>query len=119
MFNNPVWEICEHVAEVQVPLDDHLGGGKHSALDVVARAQAVLTEAAATGRCLMSATSRRTRRRGRALRRGADRNGGIWGNKMSVPPLASMRGASVERLRCQIIPKQVTSRITRKQNRAS
>jgi hypothetical protein len=22
MVNNPVWEICEHVAEVQVPLDE-------------------------------------------------------------------------------------------------
>ena len=61
MVNNPVWEICEHVAELQVPLDDHLAGGKHSAVDVVARSQAVLTEAAATGRCSMSATSRRTR----------------------------------------------------------
>ena len=49
MVNNLVWEICEHVAEVQVLLDDHLAGGKHSAVDVVARAQAVLTEAAATG----------------------------------------------------------------------
>jgi hypothetical protein len=120
MVNNPVWEICEHVAEVQVPLDDHLAGGKHSAVDVVARSQAVLTEAAATGRCSTSATSRRTRRRGPELRRAADRNGGVLGNKMSVPLLASMRGASVGRLRCQPmnIPDQTTSP-TRRQNRAS
>ena len=45
MVSNPVWEICEHVAEVQALLDDHLAGGKHSAADVVAKAQAVLSEA--------------------------------------------------------------------------
>jgi hypothetical protein len=27
MVNNPVWEICEHVADVQVLLDDYLAGG--------------------------------------------------------------------------------------------
>jgi hypothetical protein len=45
MASNPVWEICERVAEVQALLDDHVAGGKHSAADVVARAQAVLSEA--------------------------------------------------------------------------
>jgi hypothetical protein len=45
MVSNPVWEICEHVAKVQALLDDHLAGGKHSAADVVAKAQAVLSEA--------------------------------------------------------------------------
>ena len=44
MVDNPVWEICERVAEVQALLDDHLAGGKHSAADVVAKAQAVLSE---------------------------------------------------------------------------
>ena len=44
MVSNPVWEICERVAEVQALLDDHLAGGKHSAADVVAKAQAVLSE---------------------------------------------------------------------------
>jgi|HubBroStandDraft_6_1064221.scaffolds.fasta_scaffold74300_2 hypothetical protein len=39
-----VWEICERVAEVQALLDDHIAGGKHSAADVVAKAQAVLSE---------------------------------------------------------------------------
>ena len=40
-----VLAICERVAEVQALLDDHIaGGGKHSAADVVAKAQAVLTE---------------------------------------------------------------------------
>ena len=29
MVDNPVWEICERVAEVQAPLDDHVAGGKH------------------------------------------------------------------------------------------
>ena len=36
--------ICEHVAAVQALLDDHLAHGKHSAADVVAKAQAVLSE---------------------------------------------------------------------------
>ena len=44
MVDNPTWEICERVAEVQALLDDHLAGGKHSAADVVAKAQAVLSE---------------------------------------------------------------------------
>jgi hypothetical protein len=43
MADNPVWKICERVAEVQALLDDHVAGGKHSAADVVAKAQAVLT----------------------------------------------------------------------------
>jgi hypothetical protein len=46
MASNPVWEICEHAAEVQALLDDHLASGKHSAADVVAKAQAVLSEPA-------------------------------------------------------------------------
>ena len=45
MIDNPVWAICEHVAEVQALLDDHLASGKHTAVDVVAKAQAVLSEA--------------------------------------------------------------------------
>jgi hypothetical protein len=36
--------ICECVAEVRALLDNHLAGGKHSAADVVAKAQAVLSE---------------------------------------------------------------------------
>ena len=36
MVDNPVWEICERVAEVQTLLDDHVAGGKHSAAEVVA-----------------------------------------------------------------------------------
>jgi hypothetical protein len=28
MVDNPVWEICERVAEVQALLDDHIAGGK-------------------------------------------------------------------------------------------
>ena len=44
MADNPVWAICERVAEVQALLDDHIAGGKHSAADVVAKAQAVLSE---------------------------------------------------------------------------
>jgi hypothetical protein len=38
--------ICERVAEVQALLDDHLANGKHSAAEVVAKAQAVLSESA-------------------------------------------------------------------------
>ena len=45
MVSNPVWKICERVAEVQALLDDQLAGGKHSAADVVAKAQAVRSEA--------------------------------------------------------------------------
>jgi len=36
--------ICERVAEVQALLHDHIECGKHSATDVVAKAQAVLSE---------------------------------------------------------------------------
>jgi hypothetical protein len=45
MASNPVWEICEHVAEVQTMLHDHIECGKYSAADVVAKAEAVLSEA--------------------------------------------------------------------------
>ena len=44
MVDNPVWEICERVAEVQALLHDHIEGGKRSAAVVVAKAQAVLSE---------------------------------------------------------------------------
>jgi hypothetical protein len=44
MVDNPLWEICERVAEVQTLLDDHIKGGKHTAAEVVAKAQAVLSE---------------------------------------------------------------------------
>jgi hypothetical protein len=44
MVDNPVWETCERVAEVQALLEDHVAGGKHSATDVVARAQEILSE---------------------------------------------------------------------------
>ena len=46
MVHNPMWAICERVAEVQALLDDHLAGGTHSAADVVTKAQAVLNEPA-------------------------------------------------------------------------
>ena len=36
--------ICERVAELQALLDDHVAGGTHSAADVVAKAQALLSE---------------------------------------------------------------------------
>ena len=58
MVSNPVREICERVAEVQALLDDHVAGGKHSAADVVAKAQAVLSESNCCGRCSSSAISR-------------------------------------------------------------
>jgi hypothetical protein len=44
MADNPVWEICERMAEVQALLHDYVECGKHSAADVVAKAQAVLSE---------------------------------------------------------------------------
>jgi hypothetical protein len=37
MVDNPVWEICERMAEVQALLHDHAECGKHSASDVVAK----------------------------------------------------------------------------------
>jgi hypothetical protein len=43
MASNPVWEICERMAEVQALLHDHAECGKHTADDVVAKAQAVLS----------------------------------------------------------------------------
>ncbi len=45
MADNPLWEICERVAEDQALLDDHIAGAKHSAADVVAKVQAMLSEA--------------------------------------------------------------------------
>jgi hypothetical protein len=39
-----VLAICERVAEVQGLLHDYLECGKHSAADVIAKAQAVLSE---------------------------------------------------------------------------
>ena len=45
MANNPVWAICDRVAEVQALLHDHIECGNHSAADVVAKAQSVLSEA--------------------------------------------------------------------------
>jgi hypothetical protein len=45
MADNPTWEICERVAEVQALLDD-FAGGEHTAADVVAKAQALLSESA-------------------------------------------------------------------------
>ena len=44
MIDNPMWAIRERVAEVQALLHDHVECGKHSAADVVAKAQAVLSE---------------------------------------------------------------------------
>jgi hypothetical protein len=49
MVYNPVWEICEHVAEVQALLDGHIAGGKHSAANVVAKAQADPSESETAG----------------------------------------------------------------------
>jgi len=64
LVDNPMWAIWERVAEVQPLLDDHVAGGKHSAADVVAKAQVVpVGTGIAAPRCSMSATSRRTRRR--------------------------------------------------------
>jgi hypothetical protein len=44
VVDNPVWEICERMAEVQALLHDHAECGTHTAADVVAKAQAVLSE---------------------------------------------------------------------------
>jgi hypothetical protein len=46
MIDNPMWAICERVAEVQGLLDDHVAGGKHTAADLVAKAQGILSEPA-------------------------------------------------------------------------
>jgi hypothetical protein len=45
MASNPMWAICERVAEVQALLDG-LAGGKHTPADVLANAQAILSEPA-------------------------------------------------------------------------
>lgn len=42
--NEKVLAICERMAEVQALLHDYLECGKHSAADVIAKAQAVLSE---------------------------------------------------------------------------
>jgi hypothetical protein len=46
MASNPMWAICERVAEVQALLDGHHAGGKHTPADVLANAQAILSEPA-------------------------------------------------------------------------
>jgi hypothetical protein len=46
MASNPVWEICERMAEMQALLHDHAECGKYTAADVVAKAQEVLSESA-------------------------------------------------------------------------
>jgi hypothetical protein len=46
VVTEPVFAICERVAEVQALLNDHFECGKHTAADVVAKAQAVLSESA-------------------------------------------------------------------------
>ena len=45
MVDNPVWAICERVAEVQALLHDHIECDKDSAADVVVKAQAILLRA--------------------------------------------------------------------------
>ena len=45
MADNPVWAICDRVAEVQALLHDHIECGNHSAADMVPKAQSVLSEA--------------------------------------------------------------------------
>jgi hypothetical protein len=49
MVDNPLWEICERVAELQALLRDHIECGKHSAADVVAKAHAILSESELIG----------------------------------------------------------------------
>ena len=44
MASNPVWKICERMAEVQALVLDHAECGMHTAADVVAMAQAVVSE---------------------------------------------------------------------------
>jgi hypothetical protein len=44
MVDNPVWEICERVTEMQALLHDHVECGRRSAAAVVAKAQAVQSE---------------------------------------------------------------------------
>ena len=63
MVDNPVWEICECVAEVQALLDDHIAGGKHSAADVVRRCKRSCRKPNCCGRCSMSVIFGPIRRR--------------------------------------------------------
>jgi hypothetical protein len=44
MASNPVWEICERMAELRALPHDHAECGTRTAADVVAKAQAVLFE---------------------------------------------------------------------------
>jgi hypothetical protein len=66
MIDNPFWEICERVAEVQALLDDHITGGKHSAAVVVAKAQAVLSKPERLRAMFDVDTSRRIRRQNKS-----------------------------------------------------
>jgi hypothetical protein len=44
MSDEAVFAICERVAEFQALLHDHLECGKHSAAEVIAKAQSILSE---------------------------------------------------------------------------
>ena len=44
MADNPMRQICNRLAEVQALPHDHIECGRHTAVDVVAKAQAVLSE---------------------------------------------------------------------------
>jgi hypothetical protein len=44
MVDNPAWATCERVVKVRAQLDDHPAGGRASATDGVAKAQAVRSE---------------------------------------------------------------------------
>ena len=61
--DSPVWEICERAAEVQALVHDHIECGRHSAADVVAKAQAVLSEPVPLRGDVSDRLSRRKRRR--------------------------------------------------------
>jgi hypothetical protein len=61
--DNPVWEICERVAEVQALLHDHVECGQHSAADVVAKAKPCCRNPNCCALCSTSATSRRPHHR--------------------------------------------------------
>jgi hypothetical protein len=58
--HNPMWAICERIAEVQALLDDHVSGGKYTAADVIARRRRSCPSRRYSERCSMSATPRQT-----------------------------------------------------------
>ena len=107
MVNNPLWEICERVAEVQALLDDHLAGASNSDSDTAACAFA--TTSAAVYSALLPAEHAAGRHRFNIIQSLLlpRRAGGIF-NHVRTPNGVWWRDLIVRRLLWNTVVKQQT-----------